>query len=116
MYCYYPKTIIDFRWEFLPTVEETIVKIASKLGDGFHTNELECLLHCFKKAKNLAKKIGWDEHITHGMYVLYFPVNDGFEYGFAWKQNGKSGNGSTFIISPIELPYNMEELADFIEE
>lgn len=99
---------IDTRWELLPSVAD----IASQLARA-DANELsgkgDCgfpscdeFLGAWVEAKKLAEDSGWEGDCTRGPVVFWLPGDNVFDFGFAFKQDD---NGTTFIISPKELPY-----------
>ena len=49
----------------------------------------------------------WEGDISEGIYVFAIPNESMCNIGFIWKQ---SNNGTTFIISEVELPWLSESL------
>lgn len=106
---------IDAGWDYLPTVEEVAKKVAieniadATSKDPLHYESYENFdkfMDAFRSAKSIAKCTGWegDYRLYEGPRVFFLPSESTFEYGFVWKQDN---NGSTFVISPIELPHLM---------
>lgn len=66
----------------------------------------ENTLATWQKAQEVASAhMGWEGDITEGPYVFMLPMNDGggtMTAGFIWKQ---SNNGTTFVVSPFEMPW-----------
>lgn len=104
-YCISP---IDFRWEYLPTVEEIASKFAHAdaaavvHGNTYHSPELTRFLADFEAAKKLASEGYWEGDYRNSPVVFFLPTECEFQYAFAWKQDN---NGSTFIVSPVALPW-----------
>ena len=113
LYCYYldPK---DHGWNFLLTVEEAAKKF---IEEGFerggepdcNIKELNYFLDNYHAAKRLASENLWEGDFDGAAHVFALP--DGspyFQLAFVWKQHN---NGSTFVVSPIELPWLEESEA-----
>ena len=116
-YCTGP---IDWMWPALMTVEvaETIVARSGEEFDDEPTPRIpftrseaaEAFRLDLETAKALASRVFWEGDIVGGRIGVFWipdPDNMTFEYAFAWKQ---VNNGSTFIVSPIPLPW-LERLA-----
>lgn len=108
----YDITPIDFRWEFLHSVEDVAAALAkvdagrlSKRGDSGEPTCAE-FLEAFKDAKDKAGSAGWDGDFRDGPVVFWVPGDGRFEYGFVFKQDS---NGTTYVVSPHKLPH-LEEL------
>lgn len=102
---------IDFRWEFLHTVREIAAKLAamdadrlSNLGDAGQPT-CEYFLDSFERAKELAGSKGWEGDFRNDPVVFWLPAEERFEYGFVFKQDN---NGTTYVVSPQELPHLAE--------
>jgi len=57
------------------------------------------------EAKKLARQAGWEGDMSEGPNVFGIPPGDtmpNFVMGLAWKQDN---NGTTFICSPVPLPW-----------
>lgn len=99
---------IDFRWEYLPTVEEVASKFAyadaeaAVHGDADGGDELTSFLAAFEAAKKLASAGYWEGDYRNPPVVFFLPTELEFQYAFAWKQDN---NGSTFVVSPVALPW-----------
>jgi len=103
---FYQMHPIDFHWDFLSTVEETVEKL-SRYKDGEYSPLSFELLHGFlndwKEAKEIASKAGhWEGDFREPPRIFWLPADQEFVYAFAWKQDN---NGSTFIVSPQKLPH-----------
>ncbi|WP_322997914.1 hypothetical protein [Castellaniella sp.] len=100
---------IDFGWDHLKTVEET----ARSLGEGEAMDKLQGwggttdpgldeFLQGWNSAQNAARDHGWEGDFRHDPVVFWVPGESNFQFGFAFKQDN---NGTTFVVSPVELPY-----------
>lgn len=105
----YHITPIDFGWLMLPTVPEFAARIAELEAQehvGPSNDSVEPLfarfLEDFRKAQALASDIDWEGDFATKARVFLLPCEVEIKWGFAWKQ---SNNGSTFVISPEELPH-----------
>lgn len=56
----------------------------------------------FERAKHLARDLGWEGDFRDGPFVMPVLIETEVDYAFVWKQNN---NGSTFVLSPVPLPY-----------
>lgn len=102
---------IDFNWDYLPTVEETAVILASqeaqvlvKHGD---TNSIpgmdsSTFLDLWSSAQDAARDIGWAGDHRELPVVMWLPAEGEFQPGFVLKQDN---NGNTYVVSPAPLPY-----------
>ncbi|MBZ6561982.1 hypothetical protein [Klebsiella michiganensis] len=103
---FYQISPIDFNWNMLDTVEETVKKITcgyDEDSDDPHSFlGLSTFLDDWKKAKEIASKGYWEGDFRGSPRVFWIPAELEFLYAFAWKQDN---NGSTFIISPHPLPH-----------
>lgn len=102
---------MDYGWELLPDVEVMVQKIMES-AEYSHENcadsirarygKLQHFLELFSAALAEAEKVGWEGDFTEAPRVLMFPGDTDFLFGFVWKQDN---NGSTFVISEVELPH-----------
>jgi hypothetical protein len=68
----------------------------------------------FWKAKEQARKIGWEGDISCGPYFSAIPTSSiNSEYLIAWKQYN---NGSTFVASPFRLSWLENDCYMWIDE
>ncbi|MCA8313219.1 hypothetical protein LGN43_02905 [Burkholderia multivorans] len=100
---------IDFGWEHLLTVEETLKKIAvndakTKLhqADPEAHVSVDYFLAAWESAQDVARDSGWDGDFRHDPVVFWVPTEGDFSFGFAFKQDN---NGTTYVVSPCELPH-----------
>lgn len=101
----YPMSPIDFHWELLDTVEDTVEKLSKYSNDESSPLSFETLhgfLNDWNLAKELATKNKWEGDFRDSPRVFWLPDELEFVYAFAWKQDN---NGSTFIVSPKPLPH-----------
>lgn len=101
-------TIIDYGWEHLRSIEETLKIIADESDSDNFLNEgyaKKKFLKDWDLAKGIAMDFGWEgdfrEGSKSGPSVFWLPSEIDMHYGFVFKQNN---NGFTFVISPCELP------------
>ncbi|HDR2753176.1 TPA: hypothetical protein QCJ76_001744 [Enterobacter asburiae] len=102
---FYRMSPIDFYWEFLDTVEETVEKLTKFTedeADPLSYNGLSGFLADWKEAKSVALNGKWEGDFRGSPRVFWIPAEQEFLYAFAWKQDN---NGSTFIVSPHALPH-----------
>ena len=98
---------IDWGWERLKTVAETLSDIAADYNDEFdetgdvNKEEVEKFIFSWLHAKQAAKEVGWEGDFREPPRVFWLPGDNHFEYGFAFKQDN---NGTTFVVSPQPLP------------
>ncbi|KVK90320.1 MULTISPECIES: hypothetical protein [Burkholderia] len=101
---------VDFGWQHVQTVEETIVKIAAddakvRLAGADQEEDhitVDDFLLAWERAKDAAADHGWEGDFRHDPVVFWVPTEDDFCFGFAFKQDN---NGTTFVLSPCELPH-----------
>lgn len=98
---------IDYGWEFLPTLSEVAAKLAAaeaeaRIAGDETAPRMEDFWANFERAKELAKEAGWEGDYRHEPHVFGIPNEYTLQYGFVWKQHN---NGSTFVVSPIELTW-----------
>lgn len=102
----YKRYPIDFRWEYLRTLdecrgiwEEMVLEAAEHDATPDFGFDIEAL---WDFAKEAALSVGWEGDVRGHARVLPMPVGDSFEIAFAFKQEN---NGDTFIVSPVRLQY-----------
>ena len=99
---------IDFGWENLKTVRETASvflergSLSSSRINDIDTSDLEDFLRYWKSAKDAASTKGWEGDFRNEPVVMWIPNDSEFKCGFAFKQDS---NGTTFVISPVEMPW-----------
>jgi hypothetical protein len=107
----YSCTPIDHHWEFLKTVKETAAELGAMEAElRFESGRrelyldisVEVFLNAWEEAKELAGQNGWEGDFRGEPRVLWLPMETGFDYGFAFKQDN---NGTTFIVTPVRLPW-----------
>lgn len=108
MYAYHLGPI-DFGWEFMPTMADTIaILVSPRLQDYedtiIHMARLKDFIGFLEEAFQIARSIGWEGDFRPGYEPRAFsvPVEDNIAFGLMWKQEN---NGSTFVVSPVELPH-----------
>lgn len=101
---------IDFGWEHLRTVTETLENMVSSMGiKGSHNkwrykpDEIGLFLNRYEAALKAASKlIGFGGDFRDQPYVIWMPGNtrycESFQYGFIWKDDN---NGTTFFATPL---------------
>jgi len=111
----YSASPIDWEWELSHTVDQIKAILKQREKDdpmyqygGLKVDQLDDML---ETAKEQARGVGWEGDMVLGpvVFTLPDPDSNNFAIGFAWKQ---SNNGTTFILSPHELPW----LSDYREE
>ena len=110
----YERPPIDYWWEFLPTVADVAVRMASDGAQEAVEDWLEAtplgidnataFVKCFHKAQDLARMHGWEGAFREPARVLWLPEagSPAFTHAFVWKQDH---NGMTYVISPHPLPW-----------
>jgi hypothetical protein len=96
---------IDFKWERLRSVRETIAHLAGVPDDNSDLNDVSDIvdfLEKWKSAKNAAIGKGWEGDFRNPPVVFWVPGENEFIYGFVIKHDN---NGDTFVVSPVELPW-----------
>lgn len=103
---------IDFDWGHLPSVDDVAQKLGGieaimrAAGDENYIEgtSLDSFLDAWENAKAAARDHGWEGDFRAGPVVMWIPEKErgGFRPGFVFKQDN---NGSTFVISPVELPH-----------
>ena len=109
---------IDGYWDALKSVKETLVELADDTlfsgesdwpnapGDT-HLSCAESFLANWKHAKEEALALGWEGIFDTTPRVFWVPDENEFAYGFVFRQ---PNNGTTFVVSPVPLPWLMEIL------
>lgn len=100
---------IDFGWEHLPTVEDTLKAIKRDeeiRSDGRELYDLAYRSEKFSKdweqAVTIAKTMGMSSDFRQEPSVLWMPSELHMEYGFVFKEDN---NGTTYVVSHIEMPW-----------
>ena len=98
---------IDHGWDNLKTVRETAAALLERSGSTIRKNDVDdsdfqSFLRSWESAKDAASVKGWDGDFRHEPVVMWIPNDTEFNYGFAFKQDN---NGTTYIISPVEMPW-----------
>jgi transcriptional regulator with XRE-family HTH domain len=106
---------IDFGFRYLRRLEEfrdlaRLEDLAQYEGLGqyqgftstFSRATLERFDLNFEAAKRMAADLLWEGDFREGPFVMPVLVELEVGYAFVWKQEN---NGSTFVISPVPLPY-----------
>jgi hypothetical protein len=96
---------IDFKWERLRSVRETIAHMAAVIDDNSNPNDVSDIqefIRVWDSAKDAASENGWDGDYRNPPAVFWLPDDSEFSYGFVIKHDN---NGETFIVSPRELPW-----------
>lgn len=104
---------IDFGWESLKTVAGTVRKLSAlkvefainDINEAAKVQDADRFLADWEAAKQMAREKGWDGDFRQDPVVFWIPFNDGFRYGFVFKQNTK---GTTFVITPVAMPWLTE--------
>ena len=104
---------IDFGWEHLPSLSEVAAQMGKSqaamaaYGLPEDANPIKQLLHDFSVARDLAMEAGWEGDMrgANEASVFFLPAETDFKYAFVWKQDN---NGTTFVVSPFELPWLRE--------
>jgi len=97
----YVMSPIDF-WEGWLTEDE--------IKDRLHRDDLKRYLARKEKALELAGARGWEGDFRQGPFFSTIPMDDGAsgcEVLVGWKQDN---NGTTFVVSPYQLPWLREWL------
>jgi len=99
---------VDFNWEYLKTVRETVREIAINDAEArVHGNDvpppdMEEFIDAWETAQEAATSAGWIGEASNDAAVFWMPVEGSFTFGFVIKQDDQE---STFVISPVELPH-----------
>lgn len=98
---------IDFGWNNLRTVRETVNSLAARMQSEFLENdidpsEVQHFLANWESAKAEASAAGWEGDLRHEPVVFWIPDDTEFSYGFILKQDN---NGTTYVVSPVPLPW-----------
>jgi len=100
---------IDFGWEHLPTVEDTLKAIKRDeeiRSDGDELYDLAYRSEKFSKdweqAVTVAKSMGMSSDFRQEPSVLWMPSELQMEYGFVFKEDS---NGTTYVVSQLEMPW-----------
>ncbi|MGQ4879209.1 hypothetical protein ACOJCM_11655 [Billgrantia sp. LNSP4103-1] len=97
---------IDIGWEHLKSVRETLSDIVSygaayDGGNEIDASEINAFLRSWDHAKELAGTHSWEGDFREEPKVFWLPGDVEFRYGFVFKQDN---NGTTYVVSPQELP------------
>lgn len=104
---------IDFGWHNLKPVSKLAGELAQQQfstaaldpEDRMSNSEdpnVEDFMARWESAKSAARSAGWDGDFRQEPVVFWLPGDTEFVYGFVIKQDN---NGTTYIVSPIELPH-----------
>jgi len=102
---------IDAHWEFLHTVPTVAAMIAGDEAAAAASGSVpwgnlrsQQFLEAISEARDAASKLGWEGDFREEPRVFWLPDADTGElvFGFVWKQDN---NGSTFVVSPLPLPW-----------
>jgi hypothetical protein len=100
---------IDFGWQHLRTVEETLRAIMADANDaeqleneGLNSNGAAAFLAAWDSAKSAATSKKWEGDFREEPAVFWLPAEGDFDYAFVFKQDN---NGDTFVVSPHKLPW-----------
>lgn len=103
----YELSPLDYGWEHLKTVSETVCDLA-KIDDSswpppdINSDDIKQFLSDWELAKAEATRIGWEGDFRHEPVVIWLPDETGFDYGFVFKQDN---NGTTYVVSPVAMPW-----------
>src|SRR5260370_31824791 len=83
---------IDFGWENLKTVKQTLSDIAKDSPDGqtggdVDSSAIQSFLSTWESAKAAAKTAGWEGDFRDDPAVIWLPSHGAFTYGFVVKQD-----------------------------
>lgn len=98
---------IDWGWENLKTVAQTLAQIAKSpaadidYSKDVDTEGVRSFLDSWESAKQAALNTGWEGDFRHEPCVFWLPGEMNFVHGFVFKQDN---NGTTYVVSPQELP------------
>jgi hypothetical protein len=105
-FCVYQIPPIDF-WEYWLTEKQFKANITKSIAP---VNSLFSYRRFLNRAKQIAQeKLGWPGDIAAGPFIAALAPTcsgDDGRYMIAWKE---SNNGTTYIASPIELPWIKNE-------
>ena len=100
---------IDFGWEHLPTVQDTLKAIKRDediRADGGELYDLAYRSEKFSKdweeAVTVAKSMGMSSDFRQEPSVFWMPSELQMEYGFVFKEDS---NGTTYVVSQLEMPW-----------
>jgi len=101
-YAYYIHPI-DFGWENLKTVSQTVSDLAKEdQYNDLNTEELQSFFQNWELAKESAIECGWEGDFRNPPCVFWLPGEESFKYAFVFKQEN---NGDTIVVSPYQLPW-----------
>ncbi len=100
---------IDFGWENLKPVHETVGVLAQEesYNNDINSKAIKSFIRNWKLAKEKAKNSGWEGDFREPPKVFWLPSETEFVYGFVFKQEN---NGDTIVVSPYQLPW-LEKIA-----
>lgn len=100
---------IDFGWERLKTVKETLSLLADSDSNEFdapkhdiNDKTVRDFIDMWASAKEAAAAKGWEGDFRHNPCVFWLPSEMDFVCAFVFKQDN---NGTTFVVSPVPLPW-----------
>lgn len=109
---------IDFNWEYLPTVKQTLCNLVEtpgywcgNEGEDLDADWIGTFLSSWKFAKETARiKLHWDGEFTGHPRVIWVPEDNVFAYGFVFKHGS---NGTTSVISPQPMDWLLPLASDY---
>lgn len=92
------------------TLKETLIDIFSCGNDDIYASEMcEKYIEDVKNAKNeFEKRTNWEG--DGAIFISGLPTDDGGGFPYTLVMIKQSNNGSTFLCSPVELPFLREYL------
>lgn len=95
---------IDLRWEFLATVDATAAEIKAQEKEIGQEGDpsTEQFSAAWESAQEAAGDKGWAGDFRSAPRVFWVPGDTEFDFGFVFKQDN---NGTTYVVSPVELPH-----------
>jgi hypothetical protein len=117
-YYVYALPPVDHGWFFAKTVSEVAeflggleakAKADGHLGYDSVYPTADDFLRDWQAAQHAAQGAGWEGDFRNmeQRVVFAIPFDSGFQVGFVFKQDN---NGTTFVVSPMELSYLSEYL------
>jgi len=110
---------IDFNWEYLPTVKDTLCSLIqtpmqweTACGEDVNEDWAASFVDSWKFAKETARqRLHWDEEFNGHPRVIWIPDDNAFGFGFVFKQGN---NGNTYVFSPQPMAWLFPLASEYV--
>lgn len=104
---------LDFGWEDLIPIDRYLERLQAEeeavSNQGWQRKgptQVEQFNQFLENGKAAARRVGWEGDFRDDPHVGFLPRYDSLLPYVVWKQDN---NGTTFVVSPVPLPYLEDE-------